>query len=237
MSVHQGHRARVKERFSREGLDGFSEHQVLELLLFYAIPQRDTNEIAHNLLNRFGTLSDVFNAPVKELKKVEGMGENVAIFISLIRQLKRYCHMNATPKATVLNSLDECGDYLVPFFEGLVNETAYLLCLDAKRKVISCRPVDEGDVNSTGVSIRKVVDMALTENATSVILAHNHTSGVAVPSADDVQTTYQIANALQFIGVTLVDHFVIADGDYVSMVHSNYFLPLALTQSTGEATV
>ncbi len=235
MSVHQGHRARVKARFSKEGLDGFNEHQVLELLLFYAIPQRDTNEIAHNLLNRFGSLPQVIDAPVKELKKVEGMGENAAVFISLMKQLERYYHVNRAQKADILNSLDQCGEYLVPFFNGLTNETVYLLCLDAKRKVISCRAIDEGGVNSTGVSIRKIVDIALTENATSVILAHNHTSGVAVPSTEDVQATYQIAKALQFVDVTLMDHIVVADGDFVSMVHSKYFLPLGLTASPSEA--
>ncbi|MBR3978044.1 MAG: RadC family protein [Oscillospiraceae bacterium] len=226
MSVHQGHRARVKERFSREGLDGFNEHQVLELLLFYAIPQRDTNEIAHNLLNRFGSLPQVIDAPVKELKKVAGMGENAAVFLSLIKQLERYYHVKRSQQTSILNSLDQCGEYLVPFFNGLANETVYLLCLDAKRKVISCREIEEGDVNSTRVSIRKIVDVALTEKASSVVLAHNHTSGVAVPSEDDVLATYRIAGALQFVDVVLLDHVVVADNDFVSMVHSNYFNPV-----------
>lgn len=237
MSVHQGHRARVKERFSKEGLDGFKEHQVLELLLFYAIPQRDTNVIAHNLLNRFGSLAQVIDAPVKELCKVEGMGDNAAIFISLIKQLERYYNMNRTQQTRVLSTLEECGEYLVPFFGGQTNEVVYLLCLDAKCKVISCRSIDEGGVNSTGISVRKVVDVALTENATSVILAHNHTSGVAVPSNEDVQATYQIAKALQFVDVVLLDHVIVADGDFVSMVHSKKFFPLSASQTTQEITL
>ena len=238
MSVHQGHRARIKDRFSREGLDGFNEHQVLELLLFYTIPQRDTNEIAHNLLNRFGSLPQVLDAPVKELKKVAGMGENSAVYISLIKQLGRYYHLKRAEQSKytkILTNLDQCGNYMVPYFDGLTKETVYLLCMDAKREVISCRAIDEGDVNSAGVSIRKIVDVALTENAALVVLAHNHTSGVAVPSNEDVQATYQIARALQFVDVILLDHVVVANGDFVSMVHSKYYSPMNITTSQYEA--
>ncbi len=225
MSIHSGHRARVKARFLEEGLDGFDEHQVLELLLFYAIPQRDTNEIAHKLLNHFKTLSQVIDAPVKELMKIDGIGKNAATFLSLLKQLERYYHVNRSLQSSILKTLDQCGEYLVPFFNGLTKETVYLLCLDAKCKVLCCRMVDEGGVNSTGISIRKVVDMALTENATSVVLAHNHPSGVAVPSGEDIRATVRVAQALKLVDVTLMDHIVVADGDYVSMVHSNYFNP------------
>ncbi len=233
MSIHKGHRARIKERFIKEGLDGFNEHQVLELLLFYAIPQRDTNEIAHHLLTRFGTLSQVIDAPVKELAKVEGMGDNAATFLSLIKQLERYYHVNRSLQSSVLTSIDQCGEYLVPFFSGLTKETVYLLSLDAKCKVLSCRAVEEGGVNSTGVSIRKIVDVALTENATSVVLAHNHPSGVAIPSPEDIQATMKIAQALHYVDVTLVDHVVVADGDFVSMVHSNVYNCQNLTEGLG----
>lgn len=229
MSIHNGHRARVKARFTKDGLDGFNEHQVLELLLFYAIPQRDTNEIAHNLLNRFGTLAQVIDAPIKELIKVEGISENAATFLSLIRQLERYYHVNRSLQTDILTSIDQCGEYLVPFFNGRKQEMVYLLCLDAKCKVLSCRVVEEGGVNSAGVSIRKIVDVALTENATSVVLAHNHPSGVALPSDEDVQSTMKIAQALHYVDVVLIDHIVVADGDFVSMLHSNYYNPKSLT--------
>lgn len=235
MTVHQGHRARIRNRFLEEGLDGFDEHQVLEFLLFYAIPQKDTNEIAHNLLKRFGSLSQVIDSPVKELCKVAGIGENTAIFISLINQLERYYHKNRYRQTKVLNNLDECGEYMVPFFYSLTKETVFLLCLDAKRKVISCRAIDEGGVNCTGVSIRKIVDAALTENATSVILAHNHTSGVAIPSDEDIRATYQIARALQYVDVLLMDHIVVAEDDFVSMVHSGCYQPMNIDIARSEA--
>lgn len=222
MSVHKDHRQRVKARFSAEGLDSFNEHQVLELLLFYAIPQRDTNEIAHNLINRFGSLAQVIDAPVKELIKVDGIAENAAIFLSLIKQFERYYHVNRALESSVLTTIEQCGKYLVPFFNGRTHETVFLLSLDAKCKVLSCRMVEEGNVNSAGISIRKIVDMALTENASSVVLAHNHPSGVAIPSDEDIQTTMKIAQALNFVDITLVDHIVVADGDYVSISQSRY---------------
>lgn len=225
MSVHKEHRMRVKKRFADEGLDGFNEHQVLELLLFYCIPRRDTNEIAHNLLNRFGTLAQVLDAPVRELVKVDGVGENAALFLSLIKDVERYYHVNRITQNEVLRNIDECGRYMVPFFNGRNRETVFLLCLDAKCKVLSCREVEEGSVNSAGISIRKIVDMALTENATSVVLAHNHPSGLALPSQEDVCTTKKVAQALRFVDVVLNDHIIVADGDYVSLVHSRYYDP------------
>lgn len=225
MSIHEDHRKRIKERFYRDGLDTFSDHQVLELLLFYCIPRRDTNEIAHNLINRFGSLARVIEAPVKELKKVDGVGENVAIYISLLKEFLRYYEINQFKDIEILQTIDDCGRYLVPFFRTLNKESVYLLCLDGKCKVISCREVGQGNVNATEVSIRKIVDIALTENATSVVLAHNHPNGLAIPSHEDELTTKRIAHALQLVDVVLCDHIIVADGDFISFVHSKKFDP------------
>lgn len=225
MSVHKDHRARMKARFLEEGLDGFDEHQVLELLLFYSIPRRDTNETAHNLLNRFGTLSQVIDAPVKELKKVDGIGHNSAVFLSLIKEVVRYYRVNQKVNTEPLKTIDACGRFMVPYFSGRETETVFLLSLDAKCKVLSCREVVEGNVNSANISIRKIVDMALTENATSVVLAHNHPSGVALPSMEDIQTTKRLAQALHLVDVVLNDHIIVAEDDYVSLVHSGLYVP------------
>lgn len=224
-AIHRDHRKRIKARFLEGGLSSFSEHEVLELLLFYCIPRRDTNALAHTLINRFGSLARVLNAPVKELKKIDGVGENAALFLTLIRELGRYCDIRQNDSLQILRTIDECGRYLVPYFEGRPRETVYLLCLDAKCKVLCCREVEEGNVNSAGISIRKIVDMALTENATSVVLAHNHPSGVALPSPEDVVTTKKLAQALKFVDVVLIDHVIVADSDYVSLVHSGMYRP------------
>lgn len=222
--IHKGHRERLKQRFLEEGLDNFTDIQALELLLFYAIPQKDTNPIAHELLDRFGSLSRVLEAEPEELKKVPGISDHSATLLKLVTELGRYYQVDCAQRVEVLTTLDACGAYLVPRFFGRTKETVFLLCLDAKCKVLCCREVGEGSVNSASISIRKIVETALAANATTVILAHNHPSGVALPSGEDVQTTRRVAAALSAVEVHLADHIVVAEGDYVSMVQSGYRL-------------
>lgn len=223
MSVHEGHRERLRQRFQTEGLDSFNEIQMLELLLFYAIPRKDTNLIAHGLLDHFGSVAQVLDASVEELREVPGVGENAAVFLSLIAQSYRYYLVNKAKHACALRSIEECGSYLCSFFQGRRNEMVYLLCLDAKCGVLGCKMIAEGSVNSASVPIRKVVETALTTNATAVILAHNHPSGVALPSDEDAQTTFMIAEALSMVGIQLIDHIVVADNDYVSVRQSGKY--------------
>ena len=223
MSIHAGHRQRLKERFLKESLDNFEEHQVLELLLFYGIPQRDTNEIAHELIRKFGSLSKVLEATPEELAEVKYVGDNVTTLFRLITEVARYYQVNCAMREQILTSIDACGKYLVPFFHGRQNETVFLLCLDAKCKVLCCEKVGEGSVNSAGVPVRKIVEMALKANATSVILAHNHPSGLAIPSGEDIQTTRRVALALDAVEIGLVDHIIVADNDWVSLTQSELY--------------
>lgn len=219
-SIHAGHRQRMKDRFLSEGLDHFSDVQALELALFYCIPRKDTNPIAHGLLDRFGSFSQVLEAPVEELAKVPGMGESAAVFLHLILEMGRFYLVDRSKQNRILPTLEDCAEYLLPFFHGRRVETVYLLCLDAKCKVLCCKEVGEGSVNSAGISIRKIVETALGANASTVVLAHNHPSGIAIPSGEDIQTTKRIAMALQAVEIQLADHVVVADEDYVSMVQS-----------------
>lgn len=225
MSIHDGHRQRMKDRFLSEGLDNFNDIQVLELLLFYAVPRQDTNPIAHALLERFGTLAQVLEAPVSELEKVKGVGHNAAMLLSLAPQLGRRYQISKMMHTSILTSVEACGKYLIPYFFGRRNETVFILCLDAKCKVLGCVEVGEGSVNSAGVPIRRIVETALAYNATTVILAHNHPSGLALPSGEDVQTTHRVAAALNAVEISLADHIVVADDDFVSIVQSGYYRP------------
>lgn len=222
MSIHDGHRQRLKERFLRDGLDGFTEIQMLELLLFYAIPVKDTNPLAHALLDRFGSLAKVLDAPLDKLMEVNGIKDHAATLIKLTKDLSRCYEVSKAKEEKCLPTIEDCGDYLKPFFKGRKNETVFLLSLDAKLKVLDCREVGEGSVNSANVPIRRVVEMALEAGASSVILAHNHPSGIALPSGEDIQTTRRMATALSAVEIALVDHIVVADDDYVSMVQSGY---------------
>ena len=220
--MHEGHRQRLKKRFLEEGLDGFTDVQALELLLFYAIPRADTNPAAHALLEHFGSLSQVLEADPGELTKVPGVGESAALLLHLVPQLGRMYMVDRTSAAQVLPTLESCAQYLVPRFFGRKTETVFLLCLDAKCKVISCKKIGEGNVNSTSISVRKVVETALREGASAVVLGHNHPSGIAVPSPEDIETTLRVAEGLNSVDIRLADHIVVADDDYVSMVQSKY---------------
>ena len=222
MSIHDGHRQRMKERFFHEGLDHFSQFEALETLLYYAIPRKDTNPIAHAMIDHFGSLAQVLDASVEELEQVSGISRNAAVLIKLVTEMGRMYMVKRAEETKVLRTIRDCGDYLTPYFYGRVNETVFLLCLDAKCKVIGCRKVGEGSVNSANVPIRRIVELALGANATSVVLAHNHPSGIAIPSEEDVATTRRVAAALSTVDIVLVDHIVVADDDYVSMVQSGH---------------
>lgn len=224
-NIHKDHRKRVKSRFRQEGLDHFDELHVLELLLFYGIPQGDTNPLAHALLDRYGTLAQVLETPVEELEKVPGVGEHVSTLLALTRDISRYYMVNRSSPFRILNTIQECGDFLLPYFVGRRDETVFLLCLDSKCKAICCKEVGSGSVNAANISTRKIVETALAVNATSVVLSHNHPSGFAYPSPEDILTTRRIAVALDAVGILLVDHIVVADDDYVSMVESGQYVP------------
>ncbi len=226
MSVHDGHRQRLKKRFLEQSLDSFTPIQALEILLFYCIPRQDTNELAHRLLDHFGSFSQVLEADVEELVKVNGIGENTATFLKLVQAAGRYYDVDRVRmEEKPLLTTEDCGAYLQAFFRGRCNEMVVLLCLDAKCKVLSCRVVGEGGLNSTAVPTRRVIEMALAAKAASVILAHNHPSGIALPSSEDIITTRRLATALGAVDVVLSDHLIIADNDYISMVQSGCYRP------------
>lgn len=225
MHTDAGHRQRVKDRFRKEGLDSFDEVHALELLLFYAIPRIDTKPLARSLLDRFGSFALVLEATPEELMAVPGIGEETATFLSLVTAAGRYYQKCRTDRPVILDSVEKYGNYLSDLFFGKTNETVFALCLDAKCKVLCCREVGEGDVNSANVPVRRVVGIALGVNATTVILAHNHPSGFAVPSAEDVDTTERLASALGAMDIVLADHVVVSDGDFVSMAQSGWYDP------------
>lgn len=223
--IHLGHRQRLKDRFLAEGLDHFSQINTLELLLFYCVPRKDTNPLAHRLLDHFGKLHHVLEASYEELMKVEGVTEHIATYLTMVHAVGRYYAKNRTQETTVLENIEQCGRYLMPCFHGLQNETVFLLCMDAKCKVLCCKKVGEGSVNSASISIRRIVETALNANAVSVVLAHNHPSGLAIPSVEDVQTTKRLGRALHAVEIMLVDHLVVAEDDFVSIVQSGQYSP------------
>ena len=201
MAVHEGHRSRKKEQFRAHGLDAFADHEVLELLLYYAVPRQDTNPIAHRLMEKFGSLDAVFSTDRAALEEVEGGAHE-----------------------TILSDTEQAGAYFLDLFFGEREEKLYEACLDAKGRLLACHLVAEGDTDSVQLNMRKIVENALKCGASSVLLAHNHPSGVALPSPADNATTLSVFDALRTVGVELADHIIVADDDFVSLRH-NGLLP------------
>ncbi len=214
----EGHRDRMRRRFLRHGLDNFDDHNVLELLLFFAIPRRDTNALAHRLIERFGSLSGVFEAEPQALMTVEGVGEKTAALLHLVPEAARRYLMDKAEPGTILSTSTAVGKYFLPRFLNCRDERVYMACLDAKLKVIHCREIGmAGSAVSARFDVRTVVQTALLQNASAVVLAHNHTSGIALPSAEDEEATRQVRQALAMVGVSLIDHIIVAGDDFVSL--------------------
>ncbi len=224
MESHTGHRERLRNRFRQEGLDHFEEKQALELLLFYCVPRKNTSELADTLLKYFGSVVAVLDATPEELERVPGVGREISTFLSLRKAMNRYYEIQSEKlDDKPLTTPEGFGKKLAPFFTNQRNEVVYVLCLDGKCKPISCLFVGEGSVNSANVPIRRIVEICLNANATSVVLAHNHPSGLAMPSEEDVETTHWLTRAFRAVDIHLVDHLIFADKDYTSMVQSGYY--------------
>ena len=224
-NIHKGHRERLKSRFTDNGLKAFSDVEALELLLFYALPRCNANEIAHALLNRFGSYRGVMEADASELAMVKGMGENAARLIALVRELNhRYLVSARSSGREVMKSTETAVEYLQPLFSYATDEIAFALSINSAGRVIHCYELARGIANRVEFSARQVVEIALQDHASYIILAHNHLSDVALPSNADLAATRLIRATLMAIGVSLADHIIVSGDEYVSMRDSGFFI-------------
>lgn len=214
--MHEGHRERLKNRFLKEGLDHFEPHQVLELILFFSIPRKDTNETAHALLDKFGSLSGIMEADVGDIASVPGVGNNSAVLLSLIPQISRIYFKDKWGNKPVLNSSSKAGEYALSLFTGRLMEVFFVICLDTQNRVNFPALVHEGTINEAPVYPRIIVEAALRHQAASVILAHNHPGGSLKPSNADMAVTKKIISALDAIDIHVVDHIIVAGDQYTS---------------------
>ena len=218
--IHSGHRQRAKAEFLERGFNGLPDHKVLELLLFYAIPQGDVNPLAHRLVDHFGSLSGVFHATYEQLLEVKGIGPNAAVLLQLIPAASaRYLRQNASFDGQIVD-MWQLKELLEPYFFGQRDELAYLMCLDGGNRLLATRKLGEGVVDTVNIAPRKILEAALSCNASQVILAHNHLSGVAGWSQADVHTTLRVKDLLNAVGIRLLDHVILAGDDMVSMADS-----------------
>ena len=231
--MHSGHRERVREKFRKTGFAGFADHEILELLLFYAIPRADTNGIAHRLIDRFGSLSGVFLAGENELKKVEGIGENAAFLINMIPAVAKELYTRAD-KHPVFSNTKEAADYISRVLYGKKTECFYIFCLDMSYRLIYQEEIFEGSIDKVAINIRKIVAAALNNGAARLIISHNHPGGSVKPSLADINVTKQLMEVLSGVHIPLVDHIIVSDNAYYSIFASKLVRNI-MEEEIGEA--
>ena len=234
--MHENHRDRVKKRFLTEGLSHFEQHNILEFLLFYSIPQQDTNEIAHALLERFGSLEAVFDASAEELMTVSGIKEHSATLIRMIpAYAARYCAEKNDAKEP-FPDICKIGEYLLNYYRNIEKETAVLLLLDNKFHLIEAVSVYEGPFHSPYIGTKEILETALRKRASVVVLAHNHPDGIPLPTRGDILKTQEIENAFRMVDIRLISHLLIAGGSYTDILRPQMPLMTEENQSSEQKT-
>ncbi len=217
-SIHTGHRKRLRERYLKEGLDNFEAHNILELLLFYAIPQKDTNAEAHALINTFGSLSGVLDATYDQLLQVKGIGENTATLIKMLPEVFKKYEIDKLSKEPISMALaSETAEYISKYYIGETEEKIYLLCLDSALNLISVDLIGKGNVDSAPIDNRHIIEIAYRNRARSLVLVHNHPTGITAPSNADITVTTSLAYLTKSTNLHLYDHIIMGHGkDYFS---------------------
>lgn len=219
---HQGHRERLRERFMENGLDGFADHEVLELLLGYSIARKDTNPLAHELIERYGNLQKALDAPMEELMNIPDMGEYSAFFVKLITDICRRYYEQRNNKAGDTYNEDTFARYLIPRFIGRGEECLYAFYFDATKRMIKCEVLFNGTVNAVEIHVPTLVRKALKLEAAFVVLAHNHFLD-ATPSLQDMKATTCAYRALEQNNIALLDHYIVCGNEVSSMRKTGHF--------------
>ena len=218
-NVHEGHREKLRNRFIKDkGFENFEDHQILELLLFYAKAQADTNPLAHELLDRFGSLKGVLEARPEQLMTVSGIGPQAATLISMVVPLTRVWHRCAMESPEQISNSREAESYCLSILAGERTERFYVVSLNAQCKVLGRRKISEGSLSEVSAYPRMVMETALNYNAHSVLLCHNHPGGTCAPSPEDITSTIQLQQLLNGVGILLLDHIIVANDRTYSMI-------------------
>ena len=218
---HDGHRERLKERFEREGLTNFKEHEVLELVLFYAIPLKDTNQLAHDLIDKFGSIDRVFDADVEALTEVKGVGRHTAVMIHMIPQLLQYYAKKRFREKPKVDDCESLGRSMVARIGFMQHEVFAASAFDSNRCEIDFDIISEGTVTQTEIQLRRLVEFAVRTKASVIVVAHNHVHGTVMPSQADRDATRFICKGLGQIGVMVADHIIVSGESYHSFAMNN----------------
>ncbi len=215
MAVHDGHRDRMRKRIEQNGIESLQDHEVLEYLLYAVVPRKDTNELAHTILNEFGSLSRVFDQPIERLQKVKGVSYNMALFLNSLSAVSRRYYSKKIDEVYI-NNLEACLNLMRPIMETLPREEIHMLLGDSAGKLIKRVVLNKGVVNESFCNVREIADIALRNEASTVILVHNHPSNNVTPSVNDQNLTEQLYLTLTMLGIYFYDHIIIAKSGYFS---------------------
>ncbi|MCL1901054.1 MAG: DNA repair protein RadC [Firmicutes bacterium] len=218
--IHANHRERVKEKFLTLGFDGMHSHEILEILLYYSIPQKDTNPIAHELIEKFDSLSGVFDADYNELLKTYGIKEHSAVLIKLIPEICKKYQQDKLRQFTDCKNHTSTVDYLKSYLTLLNHEEFHVLCLTSDLKLLKHLKLFSGTVNSAHINLRVLTEEVLKYDTAGIIIAHNHPSKNSQPSIDDDLITEKILHSLNYLNIQLLDHIIIA-GEKAYSYHAN----------------
>ncbi len=221
--MHEGHRERLREKYLKNGIDSFEDHEILELLLFYSIPRKNTNETAHELIDKYGSLKAVLEADPYDLLSQEGIGKQTpALFRLVVDIAKKYLADNGSKKQTILSS-KQAGEYCMHLFLGEKEEKVYIVCLNRQYKVIHSELISQGSVSQAVIFSDKAAKAALRHNAFYVLLTHNHPGGSKKPSANDVETTERLKATFEALGKVMIDHIIVGENGYYSFTLDREF--------------
>ncbi len=219
-NIHKNHRQRLRERYAKNGLGAFAQHEILELLLFHSIPRADTNPTAHRLIQKYGSLREVLSMPVEELCKNEGVGKSSATFLNLIGNLSKYLSSPDSADKGAKNNLsayDAGGEFAARLLCEEKTECVIAILLDAGDNFICSQKIGEGSFTASGIDLRGLTRLCLLKDAAKVILAHNHPDGSLSPSLQDKSITVSAGSLLSQIGVLLKEHYIVAGNSFVGL--------------------
>lgn len=208
---HAGHRRRMRERYEQSGFRGWAEHEVLEFMLFDAIPRRDTNKIAHDIIDKFGSIENVLHADIKELVQIDGIGTKTAEYLKKQEKMFSYCRDKRELRKRKLYDKNHPEKTFLEIFTDKKREALYMLCLDGNDRIIRGDWIFEGSFENVELNINTMVLLALKFQARKIVLAHNHPSGILTPSDSDRTATKLIITAMTLMGIIVYDHVIVGE--------------------------
>ena len=204
----------MREKFLNSGREAFTDHELLEMLLYNAIPRRNTNEIAHRLIDKFGSFSNVLDADIKDIMDC-GLSKNTAVYLHLVKEAGK-CYFTEGDKKPRFITIGDAAKYITKLMYKEKHEQLYIFLLDIRMRLVGQKKLSEGNIDSVSIDTRVLLKTVLSYNAAYAIIAHNHPTGSARPTRSDVELTRTIVNALNSVGVKLCDHLIVSGDDFYS---------------------